>query len=85
MPMVTTSPKRAASHARKASDSVPADSDAVARPINNAENIEALAYGFGIPPEPVLSDVRRLWWRLRRQAVPLPVEGRVILIKAGAP
>ncbi len=76
-----TSPKRAASHARKASDSVPADSDAVARPINNAENIEALAYGYGIPPTPVLVELRFLWWQFRAQGVSLPIERRVILIE----
>ena len=62
-----------------------ADSSRNPHLLNDPDEVEALAYGFGVPPEPVLSDVRRLWWRLRRQAVPLPVEGRVILIKAGAP
>ena len=44
------------------------------------EDVEALAYGFGIPPEPMLTHVRRLWWRLTQQGVRLPAERRVILI-----
>ena len=44
------------------------------------EDVEALAWGFGIPIEPVLTEVRKVWWRLIRQGVRLPAERRVILI-----
>ncbi len=47
-------------------------------------DVEALAYGYGIPPEPALSEIRRLWWRLRLRGVVLPVERRVIQIEGGA-
>ena len=80
-----TSPKRAASHARKSSDSVPADNAAVARPINDAENIEVLAFGYGIPTTPVLTELRFLWWRLRAHGVRLPAERRVILLEGCVP
>ena len=30
--------------------------------LNDADQAEALAYGFGVPPEPALTEVRRLWW-----------------------
>ena len=83
--MITIFPTRAARRVKTALDSVPTDFDATTLPILDSEDVEALAFGYGVPPEPVLSDVRRLWWRLRRQAVPLPVEGRVVLIEAGAP
>jgi hypothetical protein len=46
----------------------------------DVDEIERLAYGYGLPSEPILSDVRRLWWRLRQLGVPLPVERRVIRV-----
>ncbi len=55
------------------------------RYLNDADTAEALAYGFGIPPEPALTEVRCLWWRLRRQGVLLPAERRVISLKGGRP
>ena len=48
--------------------------------LNNPGTAEALAFGYGIPPEPVLTHVRRLWWHLNRQGLRLPAERRVILI-----
>ena len=48
--------------------------------LNDADTAEALTYGFGVPPEPALTEVRCLWWRLRHQGVPLPAERRVILV-----
>ncbi len=51
--------------------------------LNDADQAEALAYGFGVPPEPALTEVRRAWWRLRRQGVVLPAERRVIVIAGG--
>ncbi|MEE9290220.1 MAG: hypothetical protein V3U99_04325 [Alphaproteobacteria bacterium] len=45
------------------------------------EDVEALVYGYGIPPEPALTEVRRAWWRLRRQGVLLPTERRDILVE----
>ena len=78
--MSITSPTRAARHAKTALDSVPDDFDADAHLINDAENIEALAYGFGIPPEHVLTQLRRLWWLLTQHGLRLPAERRVILI-----
>ncbi len=53
------------------------------RYLNDANTAEALAYGYGVPPEPALSEVRCLWWRHRRQGVPLPAELRVIRIAGG--
>ena len=50
--------------------------------LNNADTAEALAYGFGVPSEPALSEVRCLWWRQRRQGLRLPAERRVILVEA---
>ena len=44
--------------------------------LNHADAAEALAYGFGIPPEIALTEVRCLWWRLRRQGHRLPAERR---------
>ena len=52
--------------------------------LNDADTAEALAFGCGIPPEPIRTEVRCLWWRQRRQGLRLPVERRVILI-TGAP
>ena len=54
-------------------------------PLNDPEHIEALVYGFGTPPEPVLSDVRRLWWRLRAHGIRLPAERDVIVIEGRWP
>ncbi len=54
------------------------------RYLNDPETAEALAFGYGIPPEPALSEVRCLWWRQRRQGLRLPDERRVILITGGA-
>ncbi len=50
------------------------------RYLNNADTAESLAFGYGIPPEPALTEVRRAWWRLRRLGVLLPAERRVILL-----
>ena len=50
------------------------------RYLNNADTAESLAFGYGIPPEPTLIEVRRAWWRLRRLGVLLPAERRVILL-----
>ena len=47
------------------------------------EDVEALVYGYGIPPEPVLTEVRRAWWRLIREGVRLPAERRVIFHRCG--
>ena len=51
------------------------------RYLNNADTVEALAFGYGIPPEPALTEVRRAWWRQRRQGLRLPAERRVILVE----
>ena len=51
--------------------------------LDNPDTAEALAYGYGIPPEPVRTEVRHLWWRLIRQGVRLPAERRVIVIAGG--
>ncbi len=51
--------------------------------LNDADTAEALAYGFGIPPEPVRAEVRAIWWRQRRRGLRLPAEYRVILIEGG--
>ncbi len=48
--------------------------------LNDADTAEALALGYGVPPEPALTEVRRAWWRLRRQGLRLPAERRVILL-----
>ena len=48
--------------------------------LNDADTAEALAYGFGVPPEPALTEVRSAWWRLRRQGLRLPAERQVILV-----
>ena len=53
-------------------------------PLNDPDEVEALVFGYGIPPEPVLTEVRRVWWRLIRQGVRLPVQRRVIVIPGGA-
>ncbi len=45
--------------------------------------VEALAFGYGLPPAAHLKACRTLWWRLRRQGVLLPAERRVILIERG--
>ena len=50
------------------------------RYLDNADTAEALAYGYSVPPEPALSEVRYLWWRQRRQGLRLPAERRVILL-----
>ena len=52
--------------------------------LNNADTAEALAYGFGIPPEPVRAEVRAIWWCQRRRGLRLPAEHGVILIAGGA-
>ena len=49
--------------------------------LNDADTAEALTYGFGVPPEPALTEVRCLWWRQRRRGLHLPAERRVILIE----
>ncbi len=51
--------------------------------LNDADTVEVLAYGYGVPPEPVLTEVRCLWWRQRRQGLRLPAERRVILFEGG--
>ncbi len=51
--------------------------------LNDADTAEALAFGYGIPPGPALTEVRCLWWRQRRQGLRLPAERRVILIAGG--
>ncbi len=45
--------------------------------------VEALAFGYGLPPAAHLKACRTLWWRLRRQGVLLPAERRVILVAGG--
>ncbi len=54
------------------------------RYLNDADTVETLAFGYGIPPEPALTEVRCLWWRQRRQGVVLPAERRIIAIDGGA-
>ena len=49
--------------------------------LDDAHTAEALAFGYGVPPEPALSEVRCLWWRQRRHGLRLPAERRVILIE----
>ena len=49
--------------------------------LNDADTAEALAFGYGVPPEPALTEVRRAWWRLRRQGLHLHAERRVILVE----
>ncbi len=51
--------------------------------LNDADTAEALAYGFGIPPEPALTEVRCLWWRLVALGHRLPAERRVIRLEGG--
>ncbi len=53
------------------------------RYLDDPDTAEALAFSYGIPPEPALTEVRRAWWRLRRQGVVLPAERRVIVIAGG--
>ena len=52
--------------------------------LNDADTAEALAFGYGIPPEPIRTEVRCLWWRQRRQGHYLPAERGVILLEEGA-
>ena len=47
--------------------------------LDNPDTVEALAYGYGIPPTPVLAELRSRWWRLRAQGVHLPAERRIIV------
>ena len=49
--------------------------------LNDADTVEVLAFGYGVPPEPALSEVRDLWWRQRRLGYRLPAERRVIMIE----
>ena len=46
--------------------------------LNNPDTAEALAFGYGIPPAPILVELRSLWWRLRDHGVRLPAERRVV-------
>lgn len=43
------------------------------------EDVEALAFGYGIPDEPELSAVRAVWWCIHRQGAHLPAERRIIV------
>ena len=61
--MITTSLARVASRA---------DYPRNPYPLNDPDEVEALVYGFGVPPEPVLTQLQRLWWRLTQQGVRLP-------------
>ncbi len=54
------------------------------RYLNDADTAEALAYGYGVPPEPALSEVRCLWWRQAALGHRLPAERDVIVIEGGA-
>ena len=49
--------------------------------LDDADTAEKLAYGYGVPPEPILTELRRLWWRVISQGTLLPVERRVILVE----
>ncbi len=51
--------------------------------LSDADTAEALAFGYGIPPGPALTEVRCLWWRQRRQGLRLPAERGVIVIEGG--
>jgi hypothetical protein len=46
---------------------------------------EALAWGYGIPPDDHLLACRAMWLRLRLRGVPLPAEPRIIVIAGSAP
>ena len=48
------------------------------RYLNDADTVEVLAYGYGVPPEPALTEDRCLWWRLQCQGHRLPAEINVI-------
>ena len=47
--------------------------------LDDADTVEALAFGYGIPPASVLAELRSRWWRLRAQGVRLPAERRIIV------
>ena len=49
--------------------------------LDDADTAEALAYGYGVLPEPTLTELRRLWWRVISQGTLLPIERRVIPVE----
>ena len=51
--------------------------------LNHADTAEALAYGFGTPPEAALTEVRAVWWRQAALGHRLPAERRVVLLEGG--
>ena len=55
------------------------------RHLDDPNEVEFLAFGYGIPPEPVLTHVRRLYWHLNQQGLRLPAERNVIVIEGGRP
>lgn len=46
---------------------------------------EALAWGYGLPPDDHLIACRAMWSHLLLHGVSLPAERRIILISGGAP
>ncbi len=48
--------------------------------LNNPDTAEALAFGYGLPPAPILVELQSLWQRLHAQGVRLPAERRIIVI-----
>ncbi len=55
------------------------------QPLNDAEEVEALAFGFGVPPGPLRSELRSIWWRLSAHGVRLPAEHRIVVIDGARP
>ena len=51
--------------------------------LNDADTAEALAYGFGVPPEPALTEVRTVWWHQAALGLRLPAGRRVVLLAGG--
>ncbi len=53
------------------------------RYLDDPNEVELLAFGYGIPPAPILVELRSLWWRLRDYGVRLPAERRVVFNRSG--
>ncbi len=54
------------------------------RYLDDSNEVEALAFGYGIPPTSVLAELRFLWLRLHAHGVRLPAERRIILLDEGS-
>ncbi len=55
------------------------------RYLDDPNEVEFLAFGYGTPPTSVLAELRFLWLRLHAHGVRLPAERRVVLIEAVVP